>query len=195
MGFDIVLGPLEGINERYEESWPFFDHCLAKFEAVNQHLASLGLPPYVEPRPPDDGYSLLGSGRQVIEFMLDVIGISDEVEERFDQIAIAGVGSLFLPVALPAPVRLDLPDGDSFAVGSAGALLMQCLYLLKLQDQESIFMLDEGLQRAREQGYQPLPDIPGDLQSELAEVDLGGADTLCGAAVGSLTMGLSIYIF
>lgn len=195
MGFDIVLGPLEGINEHYEESWPFFDHCLAKFEAVNQHLASLGLPPHNEPRPPDEGYVLLGSGRGVIEFMLAVAGISDEVEERFDQVSIAGLGNLFIPVALPAPADLVLPDGECFSVGSAGALLMQCLYLMNLQDEEPIFVLDEGLRRAHEQGYRPLPDVPGDRHSELAELDLGGAHTLSGAAAGALTLGQSVYIY
>jgi len=80
MGFDIVVGPLEGIETDYAESRPYFDHCLAMFEAVNRHLLALGLPPHEEPRPPLD-VMLLANGRAVIEFSLSLCAISDEIEE------------------------------------------------------------------------------------------------------------------
>lgn len=194
MGFDIVVGPLEGIDRGYEESRPYFDQCLAMFEAVDRHLLALGLPAHVEPRPPVDGV-LLANGRAVIEFTLALEGISDEIDERFDQAVMAGPGNLFLPVALPAPARLELPDGGTFRVGSAGALLMQCVYLLKLQNEESIHALGDALEQARGQGSEPLLDNPDDLNSELTELPLDGCDALCGAAAVALSQGASIYIY
>ena len=175
MGFDLTVGPLDGIDEP-DAGDDWFEYCLAEFEAVNEYLASQGLPAHHEPRS-IGGAVYLGYRQPLAELIeLDVL-LPEELQHTFNHVLSAGLNSLFIPVDLPEPVRLSA-GGDGFLLGSVPRLLVQAEWLQRVVDGE------------------PLDGFPTDLPIMEGGGTAGAAlsQTLCWAAGSASATNSSIRI-
>ncbi|MFB6726667.1 hypothetical protein ACFCV3_41240 [Kribbella sp. NPDC056345] len=195
MGFELTVGPLDGIDEPgADEDSGWFEHCLDMFAVVNEHLASLGLPPHTEPRSVPAG-AYLGYRQPLLELLeLDAM-LPDELRGTFDQVLMAGVGALFIPVDLPEPVWLEA-DGDGLWLGSVPRLLFQSAWLQRLVGEESWYDLEFATALYGALLDQPLEGFPKELQLMEGGGTAGAAlsETLCCAAINAYETNSSIRI-
>ncbi|GAA1672172.1 hypothetical protein ACFTSF_23070 [Kribbella sp. NPDC056951] len=195
MGFDLHVGPLDGIDEpgaEQDSSW--YEYSLEMFAVANEYLASQGLPSHTEPR--SIGGSVHMGYRQPLMELLELDAmLPDELRPTFDHLLVAGVDSLFVPVDLPEPVRLKA-DGQGFQLGSVPRLLFQSAWLQRLVGQDSWYNLDFATDL-----YGPVLDEPlAGFPLELPLMEGGGtagaalSETLCRAAIDAYQTNSSIRI-
>src|SRR5689334_21459413 len=173
MGFDLLVGPLDGIDgPAADADKPWYDVCLAMFDEVNEYLRSIGLPPHIEPRSRGGGLHL-GYRQPLLDLgALDAL-LPEELEATFDQVLIAGPNTLFVPVDLPGPVSL-LADGEHFRLGSVPQPLFQSAWLQRLVGGESMYDLHEAADL-----YGARLDEPLDGFETQGSVGQSVSETLC----------------
>ncbi|GAB3954041.1 hypothetical protein GCM10029976_095480 [Kribbella albertanoniae] len=196
MGFALTVAPLDGIDEPgAEQDAAWYEYCLDMFAAVNEHLASLGLPPHTEPRSSTGGSVHLGYRQPLLELIELEAELPAELEATFDHVLMAGPNALFVPVDLPEPVALEA-DGELFRLGSVPRLLFQSAWLQRLVGEDSWYDLEFATDLYGVLLDRPLEGFPKGLPLMEGGGTAGAvlSETLCCAAIAAYETNSSIRI-